>query len=238
MVLHQSATPMSQCQHPLQIIIFTSSEVHFTSCELLVSDILHNFIYNKLLSFWFVSGTILGVEPKTSHALSKHSTSESQPSPLLRFYMNGIIPVYFLCALVLYLDVYKNTQCACLVLWRRGEEVGSPGTGVTSSCEPPRGSSGRATWALKLRQVSFLSTQADLLHLQSGSPALGRVLPTRHCGHSSVHSEIPQWQVRVGRFLNDSRCSTEFPTSRQSRKPQLQCSQNSFVSLQSWGRKS
>jgi hypothetical protein len=62
---------MSECEHPLQIITFTSSEVHFnfTSCELFISEFYITSSTTNVYPFWLVSGTILGVEPKTSDML-------------------------------------------------------------------------------------------------------------------------------------------------------------------------
>jgi len=68
----------------------------------------------------------LGSEPRALRFLGKRSTTELNPQPLLRFLSFFLfLPPFLPPSLRIYLG------CLC-------EGVGSPGTGVTDSCELPR----------------------------------------------------------------------------------------------------
>lgn len=179
---------MSDGQHPLQIITFTSSEVHFTSCELFGSVILHNFIYNKLLPLLAGFWNNAGEEPEPSRRYVSILPLSRWPGPPRRFNECQYSCLLFMCISVC-LDVCKFTVYMPRTLEvSRGSWI--PWNSSYNSLEPPHGSSGRATRALNLSHVSFLKHRQRFQIIQS-SPSVtwlpSTMTCTRCCRHCTVY---------------------------------------------------
>lgn len=112
--------------------------------------------------FWSVFGTILGVEPRTSHVLHKHSTTQSRVWPTPKFLYNCYYPFLTFKNICQCLAcMYVCIPCACLVFWRWDGGIGFPGAGVTDDSELPQGAR-NCTQVLSKSHVS-----SSHKHLQS-----------------------------------------------------------------------